>query len=172
MTKDQLFTIRNEQAIPINPCDCASQGDTVFNLKKYSPYFDKIRALFVPSLTYRFQSLLEHFVYNTNSRWAKQFPCFKKFVDIIIMWKDPLNRVVECDISTVEEIMKNTIKRIIKDDLIVCFLDTVILHHRLKKVCEELNMLGIKNNILKNLNVWKFVNEQDYLNRNCFMYVM
>ena len=88
------------------------------------------------------------------------------------MWKDLLNRVVEYDISTMEEIMKNTIKRMIKDDLITCFLDSVILHHRLKKVCRELDTLGIEDNILKNLNVWNLINEQDYLDCNCFMYVI
>ncbi|KYQ50599.1 hypothetical protein ALC60_10307 [Trachymyrmex zeteki] len=168
MTKNQLYTFRNEQALPIKPCDCASQ-DIVFDLNKYGPYFDKIRALFVPSLEYRFQSLLKEFVYNTNSRWAKQFPCFKKFIDMIIMWKDPLNKIAEYDISTMEEIMKNTIKRMIKDDLITCFLDSVILYHRLKKVCRELDTLGIEDNILKNFNLWNFVNEQDYLDRNYFM---
>lgn len=88
------------------------------------------------------------------------------------MWKDPLNKIAEYDISTMEEIMKNTIKRMIKDDLITCFLDSVILYHRLKKVCRELDTLGIEDNILKNFNLWNFVNEQDYLDRNYFMYVI
>ncbi|XP_011702193.1 PREDICTED: uncharacterized protein LOC105458522 isoform X2 [Wasmannia auropunctata] len=168
MTENQLYTFReNEQSSSINPCECANQY-TVFDLEKYGPYLDKIRALFVSSLEHRVQSLLEEFVYSTNSRWAKQFPCFKKFVNVIIMWKDPLNRVAEYDINMIEEIMRNIVKRMIKDDLINCFLDSVILHQRLSKVCHELDALGINDNILRNLNVWEFVNEQGYLDHNCF----
>jgi len=127
----------------------------------------------VPSLEYKIQFLLEEFVYSTNSRWTKLFPCFKKFVDAIIIWKKPLNRVAEYDIGMMEKIMRNTIKRIIKDDLVICFLDSIILHHRLNKVCRELDALGIKANILQNLNVWNFVNERDYLlDHSCFMYVI
>lgn len=88
------------------------------------------------------------------------------------MWKDPLNRVAEYDINMIEEIMRNIVKRMIKDDLINCFLDSVILHQRLSKVCHELDALGINDNILRNLNVWEFVNEQGYLDHNCFTYVI
>lgn len=89
------------------------------------------------------------------------------------MWKDPLIRAVECDIGTMEEKMRNIIKHIIKDDLLTCFLDSVILHHRLNKVCRELDVLGIEDNILKSLNMWNFVNEQDCsLDCNCFKYVI
>lgn len=85
------------------------------------------------------------------------------------MWKDSLNRVAEYDIGTMEEMMRHTVKRMIKDDLISRFLDSVILHHRLNKVCRELDALGIEDNILRNLNVWNFINERDYLlDRNCF----
>lgn len=122
----------------------------------------------MPSLEYRVRSLLKEFVYNTNSRWAKQFPCFKKFIDAVVMWKNSLNRIAEYDIGTMEEMMRHTVKRMIKDDL-NSFLDSVILHHRLNKICRELDALGIEDNILRNLNVWNFINERDYLlDRNCF----
>ncbi|XP_024888292.1 uncharacterized protein LOC112465122 [Temnothorax curvispinosus] len=172
MTENQLYTsFSNEQALSTNLCDCASQ-DIVFDLEKYSFYLDKIRAFFVPSLEYRVRSLLEEFVYSTNSRWVKQFPCFKKFIDIIVMWKDPLNRVAEYDVGTMGEMMRNIIKRMINDNLITCFLDSVIVHHRLNKVCCELDTLGIEDNILRSFNVWNFVNERDFLlDCNCFTYV-
>lgn len=83
------------------------------------------------------------------------------------MWKNSLNRIAEYDIDTMEEMMRHTVKRMIKDDLI-SFLDSVILHQRLNKVCRELDALGIEDN-LRNLNVWNFINERDYLlDRNCF----
>lgn len=84
------------------------------------------------------------------------------------MWKNSLNRIAEYDIGTMEEMMRHTVKRMIKDDL-NSFLDSVILHHRLNKICRELDALGIEDNILRNLNVWNFINERDYLlDRNCF----
>lgn len=84
------------------------------------------------------------------------------------MWKNSLNRIADYDIGTMEEMMRHTVKRMIKDDL-SSFLDSVILHHRLNKVCRELDALGIEDNILRNLNVWNFINERDYLlDRNCF----
>ncbi|XP_011641131.1 uncharacterized protein LOC105429694 [Pogonomyrmex barbatus] len=151
-----------------NSCDCTSQ-DRAFDLEKYGPYLDKIRALFVPSLEYRVRSLLKEFVYSTDSRWAKQFPCFKRFVDTIATWKGHLNRIAEYDIGTMEEIMRNTVAHIAKDDLITCFLDAIILHHRLNKVCRELDALGIDDNILRSLTVWNFVNERNcLLDRDCF----
>ncbi|XP_039301692.1 uncharacterized protein LOC120356897 [Solenopsis invicta] len=172
MTEDQLYTsFRNEQTLT-NPCDCTNQ-DTVFDLEKYGLYFDKIRVLFVPTLEYRIRSLLKEFVYSTNSRWVKKFPYLKKFVDAIIMWKDPLSRVAEYDVGTMEEIMRNTVKHMIKDDLITCFLDSVILHNRLNKISRELDALGIENNVLRGLNVRDFVNERDYLpDRNFVTYVL
>ncbi|XP_012539783.2 uncharacterized protein LOC105838629 [Monomorium pharaonis] len=167
MTEDQMYTsFRNEQT---STNLCASQ-DIIFDLEKYGLYLDKIRAFFVPSLEYRVHSLLEEFMYSTNSRWAKQFPYFKKFINAIVTWKDPLNGAIKYDIDTVEEMMKNIIKRMIKDDLITCFLDSVILHHRLTKVCHKLDAMNIEDNILKSLNTWIFVNKRDYLlNQNCFM---
>lgn len=127
----------------------------------------------MPSLEYRIHSLLEEFVYSTNSRWAKQFPRFKKFIDTMIMWQNSLNRIAKYDIGMMVEMMRNIMKRIIKDDLITCFLDSIVLHHRLNKVCRELDALGIEENILTSSNAWNFVNERDYLlDYNCFTYVI
>lgn len=144
-----------------NSCDRASQ-DIAFDLGKYNLYIDKIRALFVPSLEYRIHSLLEEFVYSTDSQSIKKFPCFKRFVDAMTMWKGPLNKIAEYDVGMMEGAIRNIVNCTLKDDLITCFLDSIVLHHRLSKICRELDALGIEDNILRSLNVWNFVNERKY----------
>lgn len=131
-----------------------------------------MRELFVPSLERRIISFLKEFVYSKDSQLARQFPCFKKFVDIITTLKEPLTRMAEYDIGTVEEIVKNTVKSMIKDDLFIVFLDSIILNNRLSEIYHELESLGIEDDILRNLNIWNLINELDY-RRNCHsvMYV-
>lgn len=159
-------------AFQTNSRECASQGDVTFDLEKYGPYIDKIRALFAPSLEYRLRSLLEEFVYNADSRLAGQFPRFKKLVDTVATWKGPLNRVAEYDIDTMNEAIKSAVGCMTRSDLVTCFLDSIVLHRRLNKICRELDALGIEDNILRSLNVWNFVNERDYwASRSSFAYV-
>lgn len=127
----------------------------------------------MPSLEYRIHSLLEEFVYSEDSRWAVQFPYFKKFVDAIATWRDPLIKAAEYDIGTMEKTIKSAVKRVVKDDLVTCFLDSITLYYRLNKICLELDALGIEDNILGSLNIWNFVNEKRYHRANCdyFTYV-
>lgn len=143
----------------------------MFDLETYGPYLDKIRELFVPSLEYRIHSLLEEFVYSGDSRWAVQFPYFKKFVDAIAAWRDPLIKAAEYDIGTMEKAIRSAVKRVAKDDLITCFLDSITLHYRLSKICRELDALGIEDDIVRSLNVWNFVNERKNRRADCFTYV-
>lgn len=91
-----------------------------------------------------------------------QFPYFKKFVDAITTWRDPLIKAAEYDIGTMEKAIRSTVKRVVKDDLVTSFLDSITLHYRLNKICRELDALGIEDNILRSLNVWNFVNEKKY----------
>ncbi|XP_025159636.1 uncharacterized protein LOC112589669 [Harpegnathos saltator] len=154
-----------------NSCDRSCQ-DAAFDLEKYGPYIDKIRALFVPSLEYRIRSLLREFVYSADSRSAERFPRFKRFVDAIATWKDPLDKVVEYDVSTMGEVIGSIANCALKDDLISCLLDSTVLHHRLSKICRELDALGIDDNILRSLNVWNSMNERFYrASHDRFMYV-
>ncbi|XP_014483196.1 PREDICTED: uncharacterized protein LOC106748829 [Dinoponera quadriceps] len=136
--------------------------DVAFDLEKYGPYIDKIRALFVPSLEYRIHSFLVEFVYSTDSRSARRFPRFKRFVDTLATWKGLLNKIAEYDVETMGEAIGSIMNCALKDDLITCFLDSVILHHRLSKICRELDALGIEDNILRSLNVWNFASERNY----------
>ncbi|XP_072754437.1 uncharacterized protein [Anoplolepis gracilipes] len=162
MTDNQLYVpFRNEQTLLTNSCEYTSRN-ALFDLEIYGPYLDKIRELFVPSLEYRIHSMLEEFVYSENSRWAMQFPYFKKIVDTIATWRDPLIRAAEYDIGTMEKAIRNTVKRVVKDDLVTSFLESIILHYRLNKICRELDALGIEDNILRSLNIWNFVNEKKY----------
>lgn len=127
----------------------------------------------MPSLEYRIHSLLEEFVYSEDSRWAVQFPYVKKFVDAIATWRGPLIKAAEYDIGTMEKAIKSAVKRVVKDDLIPCFLDSLTLYYRLNKICRELDALRIEDNILRSLNVWNFVNEKKChrADRDCFTYV-
>jgi len=128
----------------------SARQDAAFNLEKYDPYLDKIRALFVPSLEHKVHSLLEEFVYSKESPWTKRFSRFKKFISAIIVWKDSLNDIAEYDM---DELIK-TVKRIMTDELATCFLDSILLHRRLDKICHELDTLGLEDDILRNLDYW------------------
>nr|XP_012224258.1 PREDICTED: uncharacterized protein LOC105673301 [Linepithema humile] len=148
MIKDQPFALlRNGHILSTNSCNSARQN-AGFNLEKYDPYLDKIRALFVPSLEHKVHSLLEEFVYSEDSRWTKRFSRFKKFINAIIVWKDCLN--AEYDM---EELIK-TVKCIMKDELAASFLDSILLHRRLNKICHELDTLGIEDDILGSFDCW------------------
>ncbi|XP_029177025.1 uncharacterized protein LOC114945102 [Nylanderia fulva] len=139
---------------PTNSCDFTSR-DATFDLNTYEPYLDKIREIFVPSLEYRIHSLLEEFVYSRDSRWAVQFPYFKKFIDAIVAWRDPLIKATEYDIGTMERAIRSTVKRVARNDLVSCFLDSIILYYRLNKICRELDALGIDDDILRRKKLYR-----------------
>lgn len=136
----------------------STRQDAGFNLEKYDPYLDKIRAFFVPSLERKVHSLLEEFVYRENSRWTEQFLRFKKFINAIIMREDFLNDIAECDM----EKLTKTVKCIMRDELAICLLDSVLLHRRLNKICYELDTLGIEDDILRSLDYRKECNHFMY----------
>ncbi|XP_025263664.1 uncharacterized protein LOC112637668 [Camponotus floridanus] len=169
MTDNQLYVPFRNETLSTNSCEFSSRN-AAFDLEIYGPYLDKIRELFVPSLEYRIHSLLEEFVYSEDSRWAVQFPYVKKFIDAIATWRGPLIKAAEYDIGTMEKAIKSAVKRVVKDDLIPCFLDSLTPYYRLNKICRELDALGIENNILRSLNVWNSVNEKKChrADRDCF----
>lgn len=138
-----------------------------------STFYDicqKIQALFVPSLEYRVCSLLIKYVRSEDSQLIKQLPCLKRFVDAIIAWSDPLNEVAECDIGTTrKETRKNTVKCVTRDDLVNCFLDSIILSHRLTKISNELDSLDVEYTTLRSWKAWGFLNRKDDC---CFTYAI
>lgn len=93
---------------------------------------------------------------------------FKKFVKAIGRTGRTFpNETTECDIGA---IIWEVVKHVVKNDLIRPFLNSIILRHRLDKICRKLNAIGI--DIARGLNVWGFVNdENNQMDRNWFTYV-
>jgi len=152
----------------MNLCD---RQTVTLGLKKYGFYIDKIQALFVPSLEYKLYSLLKEFLHSTDCQLIKKLSYFKRFIDAIIAWSDPLSGVIEHDENnTTEGVERNSVKRVMRDDLIICFLDSTILYRRLNKICRKLDSLGIDDNILRTFNTWSFVNQDCYTDHNYFTY--
>ena len=58
--------------------------------------------------------------------------------------------------------LSHAVKYLIKDGLVDCFLNSIILNNRLNKVCRHLDGLCVEKNFLRYLAVWNYINERDY----------
>jgi len=143
---------------------CDNQTVTL-GLKKYGFYIDKIQAFFVPSLEYKVYSLLKKFVHSADCQLIKKLLNLKRFIDAIIAWSNPLGGIIEHDKNDTMEGARENMKCVMRDDLIICFLNSVILYYRLDKICRDLDSLKIENDISRIFNVWSIVNQ------DCFTYV-
>lgn len=66
------------------------------------------------------------------------------------------------DEGLLENVLSHAIKFLIKDGLIDCFLNSIILNNRLNKICRDLDGSGIEKNFLRYLAVWNYFNDRDY----------
>lgn len=94
---------------------------------------------------------------------------FKKFVKAIGRTRGTCpNETTDSDIDAISW---EVVKHAVKNDLIRPFLNSIILRHRLDKICRELNAIGI--DIARGLNVSGFVNnENNRTDHNWFTYVL
>lgn len=141
-------------------------NDGSSNFNKCGACINRVRPLIRPTLENRIYSVLEEFICKPNSRYVKRFPCVKKCLDVIAAWTDYMDAFCAKDTDVTEKIIKYAIENLVKDG--THFVDSVLLNNRVHKVCQEIDSLGMEQAVLKNMNVWGFINEKDYwLRQNC-----
>lgn len=84
---------------------------------------------------------------------------FDKLIDAI--WNlDPINAICpgsgRQDAGIFERVLRQAIKYFIKEGLISCFLNSIVLNNRLNRIYRELDDLGVNNNFLKTYLPWNF----------------
>ncbi|XP_076670788.1 uncharacterized protein LOC143370056 [Andrena cerasifolii] len=143
-------------------------NDGSSNFNKCGVCIDRVRPLIRPTLENRIYSGLEEFICKPNSRYAKRFPCVKKCLDVIAAWIDYMDAFCAKGTDVTEQIIKYAIENLVKDGLVTHFVDSVLLNNRVNRVCQEIDSLGMEQAVLRNMNVWRFINEKDYwLSQNC-----
>ncbi|KAL2713506.1 vesicular glutamate transporter 1 [Vespula squamosa] len=90
-----------------------------------------------------------------GSDLAKRSLWVKKRLDVLVSWKDPLGMIRGryWEIDAMEEIIKYTIKCLLNDGLLGCFVNSIVLNNRLIKICRELDALGFDSNVFSNFNL-------------------
>ncbi|XP_024936676.1 uncharacterized protein LOC112493781 isoform X2 [Cephus cinctus] len=167
MTEDQKWMeIKNTKNVQVTKNDNRSfkRISERFDFDKCSPYIDKIKTLFVPSLENRIYTGLEDFVYRDNASRESELSYLKKCINLATSWSDPLDALCEKykDVDVLEEATKHFLNYGIKDGLITSFVNSIVLNNRLNRVCRELDSLHIEKNLLSYANVWNFITEKNY----------
>lgn len=127
---------------------------------KYQPYIDVARRLFVSSLNNRIYDGLAAFVYNQDRNFgsnclepSSHVSSLDKWLDVISGLQEPFDPISHGtehqDIGFFERVLKLTVKYLIKEGVIACFLNAVVLNNRLNGICRELETLGMNGNFLK-----------------------
>ncbi|KAF7993892.1 hypothetical protein HCN44_011161 [Aphidius gifuensis] len=146
-------------------------GDGCGDYDKYIPYIDAIRGLFVSSLDEKIYNGLSKFVYNQDKNSSRDnlnekqlnssigVSNFDKLIDAI--WNlDPINAICpgsgRQDAGIFERVLRQAIKYFIKEGLISCFLNSIVLNNRLNRIHRELDDLSVNNNFLKTYLPWNF----------------
>lgn len=65
-----------------------------------------------------------------------------------------------------------TVKCVIKDEFATSFLESILLHRRLNKICHELDALGVEDNILSSLDYRTDCNHFMYVSRVFFFLII
>ncbi|KAK2581884.1 hypothetical protein KPH14_002345 [Odynerus spinipes] len=68
-----------------------------------------------------------------------------------------------------EESIKYTLKYLLNDELLGCFVNSIVLNKRLDRICRELDSLGFQRNVLDSFDLYRSDSEKNnasYLTRN------
>ncbi|CAK9810747.1 hypothetical protein ANTQUA_LOCUS6585 [Anthophora quadrimaculata] len=126
---------------------------------KFKSCIDKLKPFLGPSLENRIHTVLQEFICKSSSRYARRFPRVKRLLDVVVAWADYFD-VSGKDTDVRQEMINHAIEYLMKDGLVTQFAEPFVLNSQSNKM--DLDSLAIERNALKNMNVWRFINEKDY----------